>query len=91
VDGDGYDDVIVGAPNHDGNTGRVYLYAGGAGGLDATPTLILDGEQPNSWYGHSVGTAGDLDGDGHPEVIVGAYGYDDWTGRAYVVCLQEDR
>jgi len=86
VDGDGYDDVIIGARNHDGNTGRVYLYGGGAGGLDATPLLVVDGPEPNSWYGHAVGTAGDVGGDGQVEVIVGAYGYGGWTGRAHVPC-----
>lgn len=86
VNGDGYDDIIVGARNHDGNTGRVYLYAGGAGGLDAAPLFIFDGKGPDNWYGHAVGTAGDADGDGRAEVIVGAYGHRDWTGQAHVPC-----
>ena len=86
VDGDGYDEIITGARNHNDNTGRVYLYAGGALGLDASPMFIFDGQEHNSWFGHSVGTAGDTDGDGQVEVIVGAYGYGEWTGRAYVPC-----
>jgi hypothetical protein len=84
VNGDGYDDVIVGAPNHDHNRGRVYLYAGGPGGLNAAPLLTLDGTDPNSWYGHAVGLAGDVDGDSLGEVIIGAYGHGDWTGSACV-------
>jgi hypothetical protein len=37
-----------------------------------------------------VGTAGDIDGDGHAEVIVGAYGYGEWTGRAYIPCTVKE-
>ena len=86
VNGDGYDDVIVGAPNHNGNTGRVYVFAGSAAGLQAVPFLVFDGTEANGWYGHAVGTAGDVNGDGRAEMIAGAYGYNEWTGRAYVLC-----
>ena len=86
VDGDGYDEIIVGARNHDGNRGRAYLYAGGASGLATVPLFVFDGQELNSWFGHAVGTAGDVDGDGLAEVIVGAYGYAEWTGRAYLPC-----
>jgi hypothetical protein len=89
LDNDGYDEIVVGARNHDGNTGRVYLYAGGALGLDATPRFVFDGPTPHSWFGHAVGTAGDIDGDDHGEVLVGAYGYGEWTGRAYSPCTVE--
>ena len=90
VDGDGYDDILAGARNYSSNKGRVYLYAGGALGLDASPMFIFDGQECNSWFGHSVGTAGDIDGDGRAEVIAGAYGYGEWTGRAYVPCTTDD-
>jgi hypothetical protein len=84
VNGDGYDDVIVGAQNYEDNTGRIHLYGGGSGGLGTEPLLVATGEVPNSWFGQAVGTAGDVNGDGYVDVIVGAYGFGEWTGRAYV-------
>jgi hypothetical protein len=84
VNGDGYDDIIVGAYHYREFTGRVYVYAGNANGLSATPVLTITGEGPNIYFGRAVGAAGDVNGDGYDDVIVGAQAYDNWTGRVYV-------
>ena len=49
VDGDGFDDVAVAAPYLDG--GRVYLYRGGAGGLEPTAARVLEGRQGKDVFG----------------------------------------
>lgn len=84
VNGDGYDDVIVGAYGYNDSTGRVYVYAGDANGLSITPIWSVTGEGPASSFGRSVGTAGDVNGEGHADLVIGDCGYDDYTGRAYV-------
>lgn len=90
VDGNGYDDVVVGASGYDGglaNQGRVYFYHGSAAGLSDTPDWIAEGNQEQAHLGRAVGTAGDVNGDGYSDVIVGAWGYDSGQtdeGRAYV-------
>ncbi len=84
VNGDGYSDVIVGAARYYSDTGRVYVYLGAANGLSPTPTFTATGETLGSYFGISVGTAGDVNGDGYADVIVGARGYLSNTGRAYV-------
>jgi hypothetical protein len=90
VNGDGYADVIVGAPYYDnGETdeGRAYVYHGSAAGLSTAPNWIAESNQANALFGVSVGTAGDVNGDGYADVIVGAYEYDngeDNEGRAYL-------
>jgi FG-GAP repeat len=81
VNGDGYVDVIVGAPSYDyGQTdeGRVFLYYGTPGGLSHKPVWTAEGDQETAFFGFSVGTAGDVNGDGYDDVIVGAMGY--WDG-----------
>jgi hypothetical protein len=79
VNGDGFDDVIVGAFSYDTteiNEGRAYLYHGSAWGLGATPNWLADGGQANDLFGYSVAGAGDVNGDGYDDVIVGALQYD---------------
>jgi hypothetical protein len=75
VNGDGYADVVVGAPLN--GTGRAYLYLGSPGGLATTPANTLTG---GSQFGASVATAGDVDHDGYADVIIGSPG----SGEAYV-------
>jgi hypothetical protein len=84
TNGDGYDDVIVGAYHYNDSTGRVYVYAGNANGLSSTPILTATGEGPASSFGRSVGKAADVNGKGRAGLVVGACGYDNYTGRAYV-------
>jgi uncharacterized repeat protein (TIGR01451 family) len=89
VNGDGFDDVIVGAPGYDNDQtdeGRAYLYFGSASGLSATPGWTVEGNQAGAALG-SVNTAGDVNGDGFSDVIVGAGGYDNDQmneGRVYL-------
>jgi hypothetical protein len=95
MDADGYGDVLVGADLSDGNTGtdsgRAYVYFGGVS-ADTTPDLTLAGAAAHDLFGVSVSSAGDINGDGHSDVIVGAYQNDADgnaidAGRAYVISL----
>lgn len=85
--GDGYADVLVGAPNNDDagqNAGKAYVYFGGASAnFDAIPDGVLANSIANSRFGESVATAGDFDGDGFADVIVGAP-LAEGAGRAYL-------
>ncbi|MEZ4652808.1 MAG: FG-GAP-like repeat-containing protein [Candidatus Eisenbacteria bacterium] len=90
VNGDGYADVLVGAPylsNGSAAEGRAYLFLGGSGGLSVSPAWTFESNQADANCGYSVGTAGDVNGDGYDDVIVGAKGYTNTQshqGRVYV-------
>lgn len=101
--GDGFDDVIVGAPEHTPGdrlrAGAVYVVFGGTGNdpsdVDLEPGSAeerftrIDGEMRLDNAGTSVRGAGDVNGDGVDDVIVGAPGGDPLgrfnAGAAYVV------
>ncbi|MDD4987049.1 MAG: FG-GAP-like repeat-containing protein, partial [Dehalococcoidales bacterium] len=86
VNGDGYNDVIVGAPNVHGagtDRGQAYIYYGGST-MDNTADITFTGVADNDYFGHRVSSAGDVNGDGYSDVIIGAYGYLSATGRAYI-------
>ena len=75
VNGDGYADVLVGAPQYDGGQsleGRVLLYMGGSGGLAYLPVWTGESNRTGAHFGSSVATAGDVNGDGYSDIIVGA-------------------
>jgi hypothetical protein len=71
-DGDGFVDVLVGARFHGREgAGRVYAYRGGPH-MDDVPDMILDGPMANAQFGIQIAPAGDLTGDGFPDLAVGA-------------------
>jgi len=85
VDGDGYDDVIIGAPYYDGgetDEGRAFVYHGSATGLSTAANWTAEGNQAEAYFGYSVGTAGNVNGDGYDDVIIGAHGYDNGQANA---------
>ena len=85
VNGDGFDDVVVGAPEFDtwigASQGRAYLYSGGASGLEAIPAWTSSGDdQVFASFGFSVASAGDVNGDGFGDILIGARYYNAWLG-----------
>ena len=61
VNGDGYADVIVGAPNYDnGQTdeGRAFVYLGSAAGLAAAPAWTAESDQASARFGSRVARRG---------------------------------
>jgi hypothetical protein len=90
VNGDGYSDVIASAyfySNGQLQEGRTYVYLGSATGLPPTPVWTKESNQAGALFGSSVGTAGDVNGDGYADVIIGAYGFNNaltYEGAAFV-------
>ena len=100
VNGDGFDDLIIGAYDADSNgedSGASYVVFGAAGrlggtlessDLDGTNGFRISGEFVNDYSGVSVASAGDVNGDGFDDLIIGAYGANkngNNSGASYVV------
>jgi FG-GAP repeat len=74
VNGDGYDDLLVGAFRYPeiASLGQAYLYFGGPA-LDDVADLVIPAPAGGAgWFGVSVASAGDFNGDGYPDFIIGA-------------------
>ena len=76
VNGDGYADVIVGAHRF-GAGGAALVFLGGPGGIapGVAPSFTLESDIADASFGACVSGAGDVDGDGYDDVIVGAPSY----------------
>jgi len=83
VNGDGYQDAIVGRRGHDYQTagddnGRAWLFYGSAFGLDTTPARSFDPPYVNSsgYFGAAVSCDLDVNGDGFDDILIGMEGYE---------------
>ncbi|MDB4928362.1 MAG: type sorting protein [Myxococcaceae bacterium] len=86
VNGDGYSDFVVGAngtaPGGRERAGTASIFHGSAAGVAATAALVLEGVAPIDQFGGNCGAAGDVDGDGYADLLVGAPGANGNTGAA---------
>jgi hypothetical protein len=82
---DGKTDLVVGADRYNSFMGRAYiLYNDGSMPVTAsTADVTITGEAANSNFGFAS-TAGDFNADGKIDLVIGAYGYNTNTGRAYI-------
>lgn len=74
--GDAYTDLLVGAPFYDdsgfNNNGKVFLFFGPLDPLDQTPDWTASGSSNSAIFGSALDNAGDVNGDGLEDIIVGA-------------------
>lgn len=72
IDGDGQADFLIGAssasPNGMIGAGQVFLHSGASGAA----LMVMDGQAANAAFGSALDSAGDLNGDGVPDFIIGA-------------------
>ena len=83
VNNDGFSDVAIGAPNHNGNQGEVYVHVGVSSGLAPSPALTFPGASGAN-LGAGLGPCGDIDGDGFSDVVLGQPGQLSGSGGAVI-------
>ncbi|MBO9667064.1 MAG: FG-GAP repeat protein [Bdellovibrio sp.] len=72
LSGETIDELVIGDPEFSASAGRVYLYKGTTRGLSYTPLQKLAGANGAETFGYSVVAAGDLNGDGVPDLAISA-------------------
>ncbi len=76
VNGDGFSDVAASALHYGDDVGRVSLWLGSGDGPRTAPGWVIETNQALAWFGRTIAGAGDVNGDGFEEILVGAPGYD---------------
>ena len=98
INGDGFDDILIGAPGattNRGASGQSYVVFGQASGFGASLELstlngsngfAINGIDTSDYSGHSVSSAGDINGDGFDDILIGFRSTDIYaSGESYVV------
>lgn len=105
LDGDSRPELAVGAPGNTdaiglnpADSGAVYILSLNTDGTVHNQTLIRNGSgglpslttDRGEHFGYSVANAGDLNGDGRPELAVGSWGFNNSRGALYILFLNTD-
>ncbi len=97
INGDGYNDLLIGAPQADEDdaeaVGETYLVYGGPtfnptidlADIDGTNGVRISGINAGDLSGRALSNAGDINGDGLDDIIIGAQGANNEAGESYVV------
>ncbi len=100
VNGDGIQDIIIGAPGANNNAGQSYVIFGSKNGFNTTFNLAdLNGNngfainEINRYdqIGNSVSGAGDINGDGIQDIIIGTFGVNSNAGQSYIIYGSKNR
>ncbi len=94
INGDGIADIVIGARNSNSYAGEVYVILGdeadfpanfSVSDLDGNNGFRISGLADNDRLGISVSSAGDFNGDGTDDLIIGANGRNSYSGASYVI------
>lgn len=84
LDGDGLHDLALGVGDATPEEGAAWVVRGARAGLAEGAAQVLDGPGGETHFGGAIAGAGDVDGDGCDDLLVGAGNADDFAGRAYL-------
>ncbi len=75
VNNDGYDDLLIGVPyatNPELDEGQARLFLGSPAGLAVEPSWTAEPDLEAAFFGDAVASAGDVNGDGRDDVVIGS-------------------
>jgi len=87
INGDSYDDIMIGAPNYDSGAGQVLVFYGPTdpGSFEMSEADVIITGDSNSALGSAIASVGDIDSDGYGDIILGASGQSSGAGMAYLI------
>jgi hypothetical protein len=87
INGDGYNDIVVGNPqfsNGQTSEGLISVFYGSSSGFDTAPGWTAEGNLANANLGWTVSAAGDINNDGYSDVVAGAPGANSNKGAIFI-------
>jgi hypothetical protein len=98
INHDGVSDIIIGHESKNNFTGSAYVLYGGdswpqffsLSGVNGSNGLTINGINENDMTGAAVSSAGDVNGDGKDDILIGSPGFNQYNGGAYVIYGHEN-